>query len=131
MRRTRTVGVGLIVGYGFALVGCAYDGRPVVSMDDQVRAMGIEVARAEVQSCIDHANRIRGGEPGAVTKGVTCGVVYTALVAAAVTAAGATAAEISSLDPSTCFVPTDKEAYQVIVNDCLVRKGFKVLVWRE
>ena len=69
------------------------------------------------------AREIKSNE---TTTQVACAVLYTALAAAVFWVNDSNPESLSG----NCTL-SDTEAFQVIVNRCLEKKGFKVLTWRD
>lgn len=130
-------GVSWVVAAAISFLCCAHDAQPVLSMNDHVRSIGIEAARAEVQDCMDEAARLRELEPDQIAKEVACGV---GLIAAEIAASNEV---VSDLDRSVrtarrlpdsevpCLELDQRKSFQVLVDPCLEEKGCKVLPWRE
>jgi hypothetical protein len=116
MGRNRQAGIGFGIACFMLLGGCVYNGRPVLAMDEYAQSVGIEVARTEVESCIEEATLVR--DRNVRLQNVLCAMFISSALATD-----------SNIDPH-CFALNETELFQVAVDRCLEEKGFDVLVWR-
>ena len=130
--RTRWVVWALCVLGGAA--GCAQSQRPVVSMNDHAKSVGIEVVHADIDRCIENSEReapfgYRGSEQ--VAEAMLCMAGSAARLASSDNDAETAREGFGVMNDShgICDFSEDEVA-RAIANECLSDLGYRVLLWR-